>query len=108
MTKFETMGYEVFKLTPLEENCANILGGEFLQILDKKICFEALHGHGMCKGGNCGIQPTLSSLTKDCPNPNNYPNPIRKQDLNSSLAAVSACVLVWAVFCSCAVQNSVI
>ena len=39
--------------------------------------------------GNCGIQPTLSSLTKDCPNPNKNPNPnVHKQDLNSSLAAV--------------------
>ena len=35
-------------------------------------------------GGNCRIQPTLASRTKDCPNPNNYPNPIVcKQDLNS-------------------------
>ena len=34
--------------------------------------------------GNCRIQPTLSSLTKDCHNPNKTPNPdVRKQDLNS-------------------------
>ena len=39
--------------------------------------------------GQCGIQPTLSTLTKDCPNPNKNPNPnVHKQDLNSSLAVV--------------------
>ena len=39
--------------------------------------------------GDCGIQPTLSSLAKDCPNPNKNPYPnVRKQDLNSSLAGV--------------------
>ena len=41
------------------------------------------------KRGNCGIQPTLSSLTQDWTNPNRNPNPnVHKQDLNSSLAAV--------------------
>ena len=40
---------------------------------------------------------TLSSLTKECPNPN-YPNPnVHKQDLNSSLKAVCLCGLYTAV-----------
>ena len=40
--------------------------------------------------GDCGKQPTLSSLTKDCANPNKNPNPnVHKRNLNSSLAAVS-------------------
>ena len=39
--------------------------------------------------GNCRIQPTVSSLTKDSPNPNHYPNPnVRIQDWSSRLAAV--------------------
>ena len=39
--------------------------------------------------GHRGIQPTLSSLTKDCPDPDKYPNPnVRKQDLNSSLVGL--------------------
>ena len=39
--------------------------------------------------GAIEIQPTLSSLTKDYPNPNKNPNPnVSKQDLNASLAAV--------------------
>ena len=43
--------------------------------------------------GNCGIQPTLSSLTKDCPYPNKNPIPnVHKQDLNSSLAASVGCI----------------
>ena len=46
--------------------------------------------------GNCGIQPTFSSLTKDCPNPNKNPNPnVRKY--SSTLAAVCLCGLYSAV-----------
>ena len=49
--------------------------------------------------GNCRIQPTLSNLTKDCPYPNHYPNPNfhKRLELKSS-----SCVVVWAVFRSCA------
>ena len=65
----------------------------------KSAKFSSRKIHVLCKveknKGNCGIQPTPSSLTKDRPNPNKNPNPsVHKQDLNS---AVCYCGLYSAI-----------